>query len=315
VSRRGRKFAAGRGSIAEKAFDLPAFRWPIWVFEAGLLNFFWLVARALPVEAADRFGDRLLAAVGPRFSRHRHVLRNLGVVLPQHDPATIERLARRVWASFGQVMAEFAHFSEFCRTGPGARTELVWRDDLDIYNGSGKPVIFVGAHIANWELTAGIVAAHGTPLTVVYTPEKNPLVAAMLQRRRRALGCGFVPKRDGLRPLLRELGKGRSIGLLIDRRNDQGETLRFFGLDTTLSFSPARLALKFGYQLVPTRIERAGPSCFRVTLYPPVRPDDEDASDDVKARQMMGKVTSLFEDWIREQPQDWFCSKRMWPKS
>ncbi|MDX1425056.1 MAG: lysophospholipid acyltransferase family protein, partial [Kiloniellales bacterium] len=106
-----------------------------------------------------------------------------------------------------------------------------------------------------------------------------------------------------------------SIGLLIDRRNDQGETLPFFGLDTMMTASPARLALKFGYQLVPTGIERTGPSRYRVTLYPPVEPDDRTASDDDQARQMMAKVNALFETWIRARPMDWFCSKRMWPKT
>lgn len=299
----------------DRAQELPALRRAVWGIEAGLLSLFWFIARCLPVERAARFGGRLLTGLGPRFSRHRHVLRNLSVALPGKSPGEIDELARGVWASFGQVMAEYAHFPEICRTGPGGRIELVKRDDLDIYNGSGRPVIFVGAHIANWELTAGIVAAHGTPLTVVYTPERNPLVARMLQRRRRPLGCGFVSKLDGLRPLIRELAKGRSIGLLIDRRNDQGEVLPFFGLDTNLTFSPARLALKYGYQVVPTRMERIGPSRFRTTLYPPVEPDDLEADDDEKARQIMVKVNALFEDWIRAEPEAWFCSKRMWPKA
>jgi KDO2-lipid IV(A) lauroyltransferase len=82
-----------------------------------------------------------------------------------------------------------------------------------------------------------------------------------------------------------------------------------------LTASPARLALKLGYQLVPTGIERTGPSRYRVTLYPPVEPDDPEADDDAKARQMMAKVNALFEDSIRARPEDWFCSKRMWPKS
>jgi KDO2-lipid IV(A) lauroyltransferase len=315
VSRRSKKVAAGRGSFADRTLELPAFRWTVWVLEAGLLGFFWFVASCLPVEAAARIGKRLLVFLGPRFSRHRHVLRNLSIALPQHGPAEIERLARGVWANFGQVMAEYAHLPEICRLATGGRIELVRRDDLDIFNGSGRPVIFVGAHMANWELSAGVVAAHNIPLTVVYTPERNPLVTRMLQRRRRALGCGFVSKLDGLRPLMRDLAKGRSIGLLIDRRNDQGETLPFFGLDTTLTISPARLALKYGYQFVPTRVERTGPSRFRLTPHSPIEPDDENASDDEKARQMMVKVYAVFEEWIQERPQDWFCSKRMWPKS
>ena len=104
------------------------------------------------------------------------------------------------------------------------------------------------------------------PLSVVYTPEPNPLIARMLQRRRQALGCAFVAKSEGLRPLVRDLSQGRSIGLIVDRRNDRGEMLPFFGREAAMTTSPARLALKFGCQLVPTRVERTGRSRFRVTV-------------------------------------------------
>jgi hypothetical protein len=30
--------------------------------------------------------------------------------------------------------------------------------------------------------------------------------------------------------------------------------------------------------------------------------------------EMMQQVHQHFEDWIRAQPEDWFCSKRIWPK-
>jgi hypothetical protein len=29
---------------------------------------------------------------------------------------------------------------------------------------------------------------------------------------------------------------------------------------------------------------------------------------------MMGDVNRLFEQWIRERPQQWLCIKRAWPK-
>ena len=78
----------------------------------------------------------------------------------------------------------------------------------------------------------------------------------MVQRRRRALGCGFVPNDVGARPLLAELAAGRSLGLLADLRVDSGELVPFFGEPAPTTLVPARLALKFGYPLVPIRVER-----------------------------------------------------------
>ncbi len=288
--------------------------WPLWLLEGAGLRLFWFVGRRLSVETASRLGRWLLRLIGPRLRRQQHVRRNLTLALRNCGPDEIDALSRDVWGNFGEVLAQYAHFPEICGVDLEKRIELVTKANLDIFAEEPRPVIFVGAHLANWELSAGSVAGCGIPLSVVYTPEPNPLVARMLQHRRRALGCGFISKGDGLRPLMRELSQGRSIGLLIDRRNDQGEVVPFFGLGTPITISPARLALKFGCQLVPTRVETTGPARFRVTLHPPIEPDDKTASEHEQAMQMMRKVHAHFEDWIEQRPQDWFCSKRMWPK-
>jgi KDO2-lipid IV(A) lauroyltransferase len=278
------------------------------------LRLFWFVARRLSVENASRLGHWVIRRIGPRLHRHRHIRRNLSLALRNRGPDEIEALSRGVWGSFGEVLAQYVHLPEICGSEIDQRIELVTHRGLDIFAAEPRPVVFVGAHLANWELLAASVAARGVPLTVVYNPEPNPLVARMMQKRRRSLGCGFISKGDGLRPLMRELSQGRSIGLLIDRRNDRGEVLPFFGLGTPMTLSPARLALKFGCQLVPAQVETLGPARFRVTTYPAVEPDDRSASEPEQALQMMLKVHAYFEDWIEQRPQEWFCSKRMWPK-
>ena len=33
-----------------------------------------------------------------------------------------------------------------------------------------------------------------------------------------------------------------------------------------------------------------------------------------QATDMIRQVHQLFESWIRQNPEEWFCSKRLWPK-
>jgi KDO2-lipid IV(A) lauroyltransferase len=117
-----------------------------------------------------------------------------------------------------------------------------------------------------------------------------------------------------VRPFIKELNSGRSIGLALDQRVDSGQLLPFFGMDKYTTLVPARLALRHGCELIPVRSERLGGARFRVTFYPPVRPDDAALDDVEKAMQMSHKVNQLLEDWISARPEDWFCSKRIWPK-
>jgi KDO2-lipid IV(A) lauroyltransferase len=45
-----------------------------------------------------------------------------------------------------------------------------------------------------------------------------------------------------------------------------------------------------------------------------VRATNPGACKDDQAVDMMRQLNELFEDWIRQQPEDWYCTKRIWPK-
>ena len=102
--------------------------------------------------------------------------------------------------------------------------------------------------------------------------------------------------------------------MIMDQRVDSGVPIPFFGIDKYTTLVPARLALRHGCDLVPVRTERLDGAKFRVTFYEPVRPDDPSAEEIEKARQITVKINLLFEQWILEKPEDWWCSKRRWPK-
>jgi KDO2-lipid IV(A) lauroyltransferase len=66
--------------------------------------------------------------------------------------------------------------------------------------------------------------------------------------------------------------------------------------------------------LVPVQVERLQDARYRVTFHPPVSPADTSVSETAQAIDMIQQVHDLFETWIRQKPEDWFCSKRLWPK-
>jgi len=91
--------------------------------------------------------------------------------------------------------------------------------------------------------------------------------------------------------------------------------VRLFGHGKPTTLIPARLALRYGFDLVPIRVERLEGAHFRVSFHPPVAPPAEGGDEIERAVRMTERVHALFEQWIRERPGDWFCSKRLWPKS
>jgi Kdo2-lipid IVA lauroyltransferase/acyltransferase len=286
-----------------------------WRTEAGLLHLFWLVCARLEPQAASAIGQRLLRRIGPRLVKTAPIERNLRLAFPELSAIERRDLVHEVWGNAGAVLAEYPHFPAICHDDFDRHFEFVEKWNLDDYRAGRRHGVFVSAHVGNWEFNAAAAGAQGIPITVIYAPSRNPFIDRMLRDRRAALGCRLVSLAEGARPLLRELAEGRSVGLVVDTRDDDGVPIPFFGFDKLTTLAPARLALRFSCELIPVRVERLGPARFRLTVYEPVRPDLALASEKDQAVQMMAEVNRSFERWIRERPGQWLCIKRAWPKN
>lgn len=279
-----------------------------------MLAIFWQVCALLAPERASALGAAIVGRLGPRHSKHKRVWRNLRLAFPDRSDGEVDDLARGCWGNLGRVMAEYPHLATIAGNQGEGRIELVVRDEMAAWRCHGRPAVFVAAHLGNWELVASKATTGDIPLVAIYSPQTNPYIDAMIQKKRRALGCELVPKNAGVRDLMRHLEAGRSLGVIADQRVDGGEPLPFFGRPASTTAVPARLALKLGLELVPVRIERQGAGRFRVTAFEAVMPRDPSLSRNEQALDMMGQVNRLFESWIRQRPHEWHCAKRRWSK-
>ena len=292
----------------------PPLRRAVWVLEALFLALVWAVLALFPIDRASAFGRAFGRRFGPRLRKHKHVLRNLEIALPERTPAEREAIAREVWGSLGAVFAELPHLGKEASEWE-KRVELVIQGRFGPLLDPPRPVVMVTGHLANWELSPLSIRRYDVPLSVIYSPNSTPAVDRLIRRLRRGVGCELVSKHGGMRAVLRALARGRSIGFLVDTRQDDGEWVPFFGVPALTTTVPARLALRFGIDLVPARIERIGTGAnFRVTVGPPIEPDPAVSDVREQARGMTQRVNERLADWIRERPEQWVCTKRRWPK-
>jgi KDO2-lipid IV(A) lauroyltransferase len=282
-----------------------------WHIESGLFGLFlWLCGRMEPAQASA-FGRRLMSWAGPKQAKNRHVVRNLSLAFPDKPPEEIQRLAGDVWGNMGAIFAEYSQLQTICRERLELRIDPAIRTFREPAH---SQAVFVSAHFGNWELLAAAISQAGVPMTAVFTPLQNPYLDARLARARLHLGCHLLPRDESMRPLIRELAQGRSIGLIMDQRVDSGRPVPMFGIDKLTTLIPARLALRHGAELVACRCDRLDDGRFRITFYAPIEPDDPEADEVNQALQMSRKVNEAFERWIRERPGDWYCTKRRWAK-
>ena len=268
---------------------------------------------ALSLDRASALGGWIGRNVGPRLAITDRARANLRHAFPDLDAAGIERVARGMWDNLGRVVAEYSHLGDF-HVYEDDRVEVIGVDHAERLRDDGIGGIFFGAHLANWELPSLAASQRGLPLVQIYRAANNPHVDRLIARAREAVGGERLAKSPaGARELLKALRRGEHVALLVDQKFNEGIAVPFFGRDAMTAPAPAELALRFQVPLVPVRVERLDGARFRVTVYPPMTLSDtgDRAADVLDA---MTRINALFEDWIRERPEQWLWLHRRWPK-
>ena len=286
----------------------------LWRLDFALV---WLVAwlaRRMSIDTASRFGERLGRWIGPKMQRKSAIFReNLGLAFPQLDPAELDALLADAWGQAGRVLAEYPHLDTILAEHD--RLEIDIREPIASYTDPSRPCVVVTAHQSNWEVVCSAMAKLGMPNASLYSPPSNPLLDKMLLESRQALNCQLLPRDNSARLLMRAMKEGRTVGMVMDRRVDEGQPIRFFGHNKSSTLMPAKLALKHHCELVPAQVVRLEDAHYKVIFHPPVRPANPDADETAQATDMIQQVHRQFEQWISEHPAHWFCSKRLWPKN
>ncbi len=277
--------------------------------KAAPLLLFWAVATRLSVQRASALGAWLFGAVGPLAGKQRHVIANLSIVMPEAGDRELRLAARQVWRTLGAVFAEYPHLHAIVRD----RVETSIALPVQCLLRERRPLLFVAGHVGNWEILAPVLGSLGIELLLVHARNSNPYIEARLQRFRRTAGCEFVVKDNAVRELFNRARDGRSIGLLPDQRVDSGVMLPFFDRDAITTISPARIARRLGYPIVPISVERLPGARFKVCLHEPL-PVPDTGSDKDAAIQTTRQFHQFLEARIRREPGAWLCTKRRWPK-
>jgi KDO2-lipid IV(A) lauroyltransferase len=284
--------------------------------ESGVMHLVWWTFASLSPERAARVGAAMMRWAGPRTRKQAWVNGNLAIAFPERSEAELRSLARATWSNIGSVGGEFPHLERIALDGGGKRLELV--DPCGLlpkYAARERSAVFFSGHLSNWEINALALVRAGVPLISLYAGLQNEHLDALMGKARAQLGCTMVSRDGSMRPVIKHLSEGGSLGVLADLRvKAGGMPIPFFGRDMTTSLVPARLALRHGCDLVPIRVERLRPSWFRVTVHEPL---DVPAlgSDDEQAVTLATAMSARIEEWIRERPGEWLCTNRRWPKS
>lgn len=284
--------------------------------ESALFFPFMALFRALGVDTASALGG----FIGRNVLYHTHVTRrareNLAAAFPGMSPAETEAIIKEMWDNLGRTAAEYAHLDKFRMSGAEPRIEVVNIERVDNALKTGKSIIFLSGHFANWEIMPIAAADYGVSGGMVYRPVNNPFVDRWMVRQRTVNGPPEVISKgaQGTRRIFTLLRSGKAIFILADQKTNEGIPANFFGRMAMTTPAPAVLALKLGAILLPVSNERIGGAHFRVTVHEPIAfvPGGDHDRDVVSLTQA---INDAMETCIRFRPSQWLWIHRRWPKS
>ncbi len=279
------------------------------VFEF-LLKLIGLFPRKWAVRIANLLG-RILFNVAKK--HHRITMDNLSHAFGHEKlPEEMEKIARQVFINLIQVVFEVGWSLNL----DGKR--LYKHFKIDGYHHikkafeKGKGVLVLTAHFGNWELLTVIAAMIQFPLSIVIRPlDFKPLDHFFFDLRTR-FGGKIIPKQRSFRRIIKSLGQGEMVALLMDQNVDwyEGVFVDFMGRRASTNKGLALLALKTGAPVVPVFMVREksglraefGPEIFTVKT--------GDRQKDIEINTQ--EYNRVIENFIRRYPDQWFWVHQRW---
>jgi KDO2-lipid IV(A) lauroyltransferase len=267
----------------------------------------------LPLSAMRAVG-RFMGWLSWRLDRrHRVVAEENAAWALGLSPAEARRLVRRVYHHSGLTSVECLMLPYILR-----RHRIA---DLSRYEGiehltsalaKGRGVIFLTAHIGNWELGGLALAEQSGSLLSIARALDNPLLERHLSRIRHHLGQTVADRKGALRHIIQHLRSGGVVGLLIDQnQRKDGVFVDFFGRLASTTPSAAIIALRYDVPVVAGYACRGEDGKFEMHVDPPfelIRTGDYEA--DVAANT--AQFTQRIEEWIRRYPGQWMWLHSRW---
>jgi KDO2-lipid IV(A) lauroyltransferase len=280
----------------------------------------------MPVEIAWLSG-RIIGRLTYIFDvRHRRVgARNLRRVYPELTSKGVRTRLKSVYDHLGKVMVEMIRAPRMFGRFPSARNPADARAGVSNYLTlrnfekveevcrNGKGVVFVTAHLGNWELTGTAMALLGLPLYSVARTMDNPLLDRFITRLREFRGQRVLKKHGAMREVLSLLKSGNRLGIVVDQNAPVDNVfVDFLGKKAAVTRGVASLAVRTGCAVFPGYSYRVNNSPHHIVVAGDPIEVPQEGSREEKIQRITERYTRVIEQWIREHPNQWLWIHRRW---
>jgi len=260
----------------------------------------------LPIDCASAFGCFIGKYIGSLAREMGLAHINLKTIFPKMSEVERKNLIRKMCCNIGRNVAEFPHLYKLKGKKFEKRVEIIGIENLP----KNHAFIPLTAHFGNWELFTPFSEYAKLKASVVYKKPKNRLLDDVLIEYRNKNGVGVIAQgASGVREIVKRLGNGEVVGLVVDQRVTGASFVPFLGKKARTSTLSASIALKYGYPLVPMKFIRLKGANFQMEIMKPISFTKKDSEEKITK-----KINDEFSKWIKKNPEQWLWAHKRWSK-
>lgn len=172
----------------------------------------------------------------------------------------------------------------------------------------GRGVISVTAHFSNWELIPVYIASRGMNVGVIAKTLFDERLDRALNAARRKAGVKVYDRENVSVSMIKELKSGMALGVLVDQDTQVESVMaRFLGQSAKTPVMPARLAKKFGLEILTLFLIRRPDGYYKLVINKPYG-NIEKMSENEIAEKYNEDISRM----ILENPVQWAWVHERW---
>ena len=246
--------------------------------------------------------------------RHRRIaLKNLDLVYGNSKTGKEKRrIGRKSFSNLGFNLVEFLRIPRLIGEEWKKQFRVEGAPIVRRALKRGKGIIFILAHLGNWEYLGFSPRLLGFRGAAVGQDIKNPAIDGLVKDTRETIGLEIFPKFEVTGSILSYLKNNGCVAILADQRaRKMNLEIDFFGRPALTTAAPAIFARKSGAALIPALIYFENESGYRIVFKEEIEIPARCSLRETVV-QVTGTVNSVFEEAIRRRPEEWLWGHRRW---
>ena len=285
-----------------------------YLIEAIFIYILFFLFRILGIDLSRKFSSFLLVRFGLLFRKKEIIKNNILKVFKKYSDTEVDKLIKKMWSNYGLTFAEYVFLDKFrFNKLPKSHIEISGEEILVKVKKIGKPVIFISAHLANFEIMAMELEKKNINLAAIYRPLNNFFLNPFMVYLRKKYLCKKQVKKGliGTRETINYIKNNNSIALMVDQRVGESERYPFFGVPAHTTTIPAQLALKYDLEIIPIYLERRENNFFKMEIQQPIKYKKTQNSDEDK-KNITVEINKIIEKMILKNPSQWIWTHSRW---